>query len=866
MKTAKIRVRVLVPLVTALALLLAAFVVTVYRIQDNETTDRVVKKLNSVKELYKTQLDSDASMLAAALRVILSNERMKEALRAKDRKALLEWGASLSKELRVNHKITHFYFQGPDRVNILRFYKPEKYGDTINRFTMLEAQRAGQLIYGVELGTLGTFTLRVVSPCYDKGQLLGYIELGEEIEHIVSSLHKVLGVDIYVSIAKKNINREQWEEGMRMLGRKPDWERFPEHVIVSQTRKDFLEDLAPFLLESEHSRETMDITVSSKGAHYRCRFVHLLDASGKEVGDMIVALDVTDAIAAANRSSLVIAGVCVLVGGALFVLFYFFLGRVERQLVAAQQELEQWGETLEHKVQERTRELKEEIAERKRAEEALQKSEERFRQVSDSAGEWIWEVDAQGLYTYSSHVVEEILGYKPEEIVGKKYFYDFLAPDVKEEFKKAAFEGFAKKAAFRGFINPNVHKNGNIVILETNGTPVMDDKGNLLGYRGADTDITGRKKIEEALWESQERFRAIVENTVLGITIMDTNYKVIMTNATFAKLSGKFPDDFVGKYCFREFEKREAVCPHCPGMRAMASGKTEEAEICVVIDDGSCLYVRNRAIPLFGSDGAIKGFIEVVENVTERKQAEKEKEKLQVQLLQSEKMAAVGQLAGGVAHEINNPLSVILGFAQGVAKRINAGDPLEMPLKSIEREATRCKKIVQDLLTFSRSQKKEPEFIAVIPTIESALSLVQSRANTAAVEIIREFQENIPQLFANPTQVQQVVINLANNAMDAMEKGGTLTISAGRLEEDNKRWVEISVKDTGTGMSEEIQSHIFEPFFTTKEVGKGTGLGLGLCYEIVKSAGGTITFATEVGKGACFTVRLPAAAEGANAN
>jgi PAS domain S-box-containing protein len=347
---------------------------------------------------------------------------------------------------------------------------------------------------------------------------------------------------------------------------------------------------------------------------------------------------------------------------------------------------------------------------------------------------------------------------------------------------------------------------------------------------------------------------------------MDTNYKVIMTNATFAKLSGKFPDDFVGKYCFREFEKREAVCPHCPGMRAMASGKTEEAEICVVIDDGSCLYVRNRAIPLFGSDGAIKGFIEVVENVTERKQAEKEKEKLQVQLLQSEKMAAVGQLAGGVAHEINNPLSVILGFAQGVAKRINAGDPLEMPLKSIEREATRCKKIVQDLLTFSRSQKKEPEFIAVIPTIESALSLVQSRANTAAVEIIREFQENIPQLFANPTQVQQVVINLANNAMDAMEKGGTLTISAGRLEEDNKRWVEISVKDTGTGMSEEIQSHIFEPFFTTKEVGKGTGLGLGLCYEIVKSAGGTITFATEVGKGTCFTARLPAAAEGANAN
>jgi PAS domain S-box-containing protein len=262
------------------------------------------------------------------------------------------------------------------------------------------------------------------------------------------------------------------------------------------------------------------------------------------------------------------------------------------------------------------------ITERKKAEEALQKSEERFRQVSDSAGEWIWEVDAQGLYTYSSHAVEELLGYKPEEIVGKKHFYDFFAPDVKEEFKKAAFEGFAKKAAFSGFINPNVHKNGNIVILEMNGTPVMDDKGNLLGYRGADADITGRKKIEEALWESEERYRALIENTLLGITVIDTDYKIITVNPVVAETYNRPIGDFVGKYCFREFEKREAVCPHCPGTRAMVSGKTEEAETQAVIEGGNRIYLRNRAIPFFGPDGVMKGFIEVVENIDERKKAE----------------------------------------------------------------------------------------------------------------------------------------------------------------------------------------------------------------------------------------------------
>jgi PAS domain S-box-containing protein len=141
--------------------------------------------------------------------------------------------------------------------------------------------------------------------------------------------------------------------------------------------------------------------------------------------------------------------------------------------------------------------LTKEITVRKKAEAALRKSEERFKQVAENAGEWIWEVNAEGLYTYSNPIVEEILGYKPEEIVRKKYFYDFFAPDVKEELKKAALNAFAAKESFKGFINPNVHKNGNAVILETNGSQVVDDEGKLCGYRGADIDITERKKAEE---------------------------------------------------------------------------------------------------------------------------------------------------------------------------------------------------------------------------------------------------------------------------------------------------------------------------------------------------------------------------------
>lgn len=141
--------------------------------------------------------------------------------------------------------------------------------------------------------------------------------------------------------------------------------------------------------------------------------------------------------------------------------------------------------------------LNKEITERTKAEESLRKSEERFKKVAESAQEWIWEVNADGLYTYSSPVVEIILGYKPEEVVGKKYFYDFFAPEVKEKLKKAAFETFAKREGFKKFINPNLHKNGSIAILQTSGFPILDSKGNLRGYRGTDTDITERRKAEK---------------------------------------------------------------------------------------------------------------------------------------------------------------------------------------------------------------------------------------------------------------------------------------------------------------------------------------------------------------------------------
>ncbi|HEX3043519.1 MAG TPA: ATP-binding protein [Bacillota bacterium] len=232
-------------------------------------------------------------------------------------------------------------------------------------------------------------------------------------------------------------------------------------------------------------------------------------------------------------------------------------------------------------------------------------------------------------------------------------------------------------------------------------------------------------------------------------------------------------------------------------------------------------------------------------------------------LLQSEKMAAVGQLAGGVAHEINNPLGVILGFAQSIAKRIQEDAPLYHPLKSIEREAIRCKKLVGDLLTFSRTGKTKAEIVDINTVIDETLSLIEIQAKVKNIEIIKEYGSSLPQITANKNQLQQVIMNLCNNAIDAIEakhkidgmlaEGGVITICAGV----NENQIEIDISDTGHGMTEEVKKHIFEPFYTTKEIGKGTGLGLSLCYEIIRKHKGVIEAESEVGKFSTFKIKLP---------
>ncbi|MDD4923240.1 MAG: PAS domain S-box protein [Dehalococcoidales bacterium] len=261
------------------------------------------------------------------------------------------------------------------------------------------------------------------------------------------------------------------------------------------------------------------------------------------------------------------------------------------------------------------------ITERKKAEEALKESEERFRQVADSADEWIWEVDADGVYTYSSPAVERILGYTPEEIIGKKHYYDLYPADVREEFTKTSMAVAEQKQSFSSFANPNVHKNGSIVILDTTATPVLDKEGNLLGYRGVDMDITERKKAEQALKESEERYRTFAESTHEIIQSIDTDGSILFVNKAWHDILGYSEED-LSTISLTDIIHPDSM-EHCNNMfREVMSGKSFPfVEAKFKKKDGSIVYVEGSAAPRFLGDKVIatQGFYA---DVTERNKAE----------------------------------------------------------------------------------------------------------------------------------------------------------------------------------------------------------------------------------------------------
>lgn len=359
---------------------------------------------------------------------------------------------------------------------------------------------------------------------------------------------------------------------------------------------------------------------------------------------------------------------------------------------------------------------------------------------------------------------------------------------------------------------------------------------------------TVRQRTAE-LAASEGRFRSLAASSPLGIFQTDPEGKTVYSNAKCQLILELSEENLMGEGWARALhpENRDNVyrewfdCVH----RCEAFSK----EIKLLTLQGNVKWIYCHSSVIRSDGGHVLGYVGTVEDITERR-------KMEDLLRRADKMSAVGQLAAGVAHEINNPLGVILGFAQAIAHRLQPNDALTMPLQSIAREAVRCKNLVQDLLTFSRVSKADREPLDINQTIESALSLVMAQAKIVKVEIKKDFQTGLPRVLGNANQLQQVIINLANNALDAMKGAGTLTVQTNLLQNGNLSWVLLKIVDSGPGIPPEVLPRIFEPFFTTKPIGQGTGLGLSLVHEIIKKHSGIVDVQTQTGRTE-FCIKLP---------
>jgi PAS domain S-box-containing protein len=788
-----------------------------------------------------------------------------------------------------------------------------------------------------------------------------------------------------------------------------------------------------------------------------------------------------------------------------------------------EREIHERQTNLEASVRQRTaaltranEELKNQIRKREHAEERLGETEQRYRSLVESTPDWVWSVDTEGRITYSNDSVTSLLGYELPDILGSSFF-SFMHPEDRERSEETYRGAMEDKRGWRNTVKRWQHRDGSCRYFESTGWPLLDSEGHLLGFSGIDRDISERKQAEQALRREKEKYRTLVEESPLGVSIIGEDGRYEYVNPKFVAMFGYtladvptgrhwfargFPDqayrkqavtawvndlehsahrearprtftvtckdgsekvisfrpvtlgtgkqlviyeditdreraeeamrenerflenvldaiqdgisvrdrelnvvrvnqwmestygpqaELIGKKCYHVFQKRTSPCPWCPAIPAMETGEPRQATVPYPTADLPTGWLEVSAFPLRNGEDRIVGAIEHLKDVTERKRAEEalraseskyrelvqnansiilrmdtrgritffnefaqrffgyteeeilgrnvvgtivpetdtsgrdlaamiediarhpenyattenentrrngervwvawankpvfddhgriteilcignditERNLLEKQLLQSQKMEAIGTLAGGVAHDFNNLLQAIQGYAELLQFDKDREERGYHELQEILRAARRGGELTQQLLTFSRKLESRKRPFDLNQGVHQVMKLLE-RTLPKMINIKVELAEDLNVINGDPAQMEQVLMNLALNAKDAMAEAGTLLIQTRnvRLDEEFSRthasatpgdYVLLTVSDTGRGMDQETLEHIFEPFFTTKGRAQGTGLGLAIVYGIVKSHEGYIICSSEPGGGTTFTIYLPA--------
>jgi PAS domain S-box-containing protein len=391
------------------------------------------------------------------------------------------------------------------------------------------------------------------------------------------------------------------------------------------------------------------------------------------------------------------------------------------------------------------------------------------------------------------------------------------------------------------------------------GFPISDENGKIKKFIGVGQDVTERRRAEEKLRESREYLDQIINQISDPIFVKDGEYKYVLVNDALCAFKGKPREQLIGKGFFDEYSSdlAESLLEH--EKEVFRTGKEGISEDAITDRTGKVRTFMVKKSLLVDKRGN-RQIVGVLRDITEHKQ-------LEAQFQQAQKMEAIGALAGGVAHDFNNLLNVINGYCELVLDDLAEDNPMRQDILQIGQAGTRAKSLISQLLAFSRKQILQPEVLDINEVIDNAYLMLR-RLIPENIDFVVSGQPGLGLVYADPGQLQQILMNLVINARDAMPEGGKLIIETADADYDEEYvrshsqakpgpYVMIAISDNGIGMDEQTKARLFEPFFTTKEKGKGTGLGLSTVYGIVKQSNGFIWVYSELGQGATFKIYFP---------
>jgi PAS domain S-box-containing protein len=495
------------------------------------------------------------------------------------------------------------------------------------------------------------------------------------------------------------------------------------------------------------------------------------------------------------------------------------------------------------------------ITSQRAMEEALRSSEEKFRDLVENMNDAIYRLGIDGSIDYASPAIESIIGYSPSELLGTK-ISDYIHP---EDVERAAA---AMKSVLDGRLSPKevrvITRSGEEKWVRVSSRSVTVE-GVPVGLQGVLTDITERKRAEK-----EAGFLAsVIAKLKDGCIVTDLDYEIVYVNEAAQELFGYTREELIGKTPDVLNAEPMAESVQREIYETVSNGGVWESAIRNKRKDGSIFINQFAVSPLEDENGRVKYYIGIQRDVTE-------KTRLELELKQAQKMEAVGTMAGGIAHDFNNLLTAILGYSELLMAECEPGSIVRKDVEEIDKTARRAAALTKRLLAFSKGQMVQVAPVDINGVV-TGLEKMLRRLIGEDVELRTNLAEGLPKVDADAGQIEQVVVNLALNARDAMPDGGSLTVGteAVTLEQDEcasrpearpGEWACLKIADTGHGMEAKVADRIFEPFYTTKEVGKGTGLGLSVVFGIIKAHHGWIEVDSEPSAGSEFRIFIPLSA------